>query len=70
MGIVTAFNLIIIKWKFDNGRISDAILDLVAFVIVCILFSGSTAALFVGMVASMCISIYLLFSPPKGLRRA
>ena len=65
MGIISAFNLIIIKWKFEHNRKPDAVLDLTAFLIVCFLFSGSTAALFVGMVASAFISVYLLISPPK-----
>lgn len=70
MGIVSAFNLLIIKWKFEHGRTLDGVLDLASFVVICYLFSASTEALFVGMVASMVVSVYLLISPPKVLSHA
>lgn len=68
IGIAVAFNIIVIKWKFDKGRTADAITDLCLFIVVTFVFSGSYGALVVGTVASALISIYLFISPPKGFQ--
>ena len=65
MGIITALNLIFIYWKFQKARYEDAILDIIAFFIIVKLLGSSTGGMFVGMVASLTISIYLFFNPPK-----
>ena len=65
MGIVTALNLIFIKIKFEQKRYEDAILDIIAFFIITQILGGSMGGMFVGMVASLIISIYLYFNPPN-----
>ena len=65
IGVAVFFNIVVIKWKYDKARYSDATLDFVCLVAVSILFSGSYAALVVGTIASALVSIYLLISPPK-----
>jgi len=65
MGAAVAFNIIIIKWKFDSGRTSDAILDTLVLVIVGFVFMGTISGLMVGTIASAIVSLYLLISPPK-----
>lgn len=65
IGVVVAFNFLVIYVKFTKNRISDAILDVSLLTIVSILFGGSYAGLVVATVASAIISIYLFFSPPK-----
>jgi len=65
MGIVSALNLIFIKFKFSKKRYGDATLDGLTFFLLTSFFTGSMGGMFVGMVASLVISIYLYFSPPE-----
>ena len=65
IGIATAFNFLILKWKFEHARYMDALLDLGTLAILSFLFSGSYAGLVVATVASAVISLYLLAFPPK-----
>lgn len=65
IGIVSAFNLIIIKVKLEKKRYEDAVFDLSLMALLAFLFSGSYGGMVVAMVASLAISIYLLISPPK-----
>lgn len=65
IGIVSAFNLIIIKVKLEKKRYEDAVFDLSLMTLLAFLFSGSYGGMVVAMVASLAISIYLLASPPK-----
>lgn len=65
IGIVSAFNLIIIKVKLEKKRYEDAVFDLSLMAVLAFLFSGSYGGMVVAMVASLAISIYLLISPPK-----
>lgn len=64
IGIISAFNLLIIKFKLDKKRFEDAILDTALMVVLAYLFSGSYAGMVVAMVASLVISIFLFISPP------
>lgn len=63
--IATAFNFLIIIWKFTHKRVIDASLDTIIFVSIAILFKGTITGLQIGMIASMIVSIYLLINPPK-----
>lgn len=65
IGIATAFNFLILKWKFEHGRFADAFLDITTLTILSFLFSGSYGGLVVATVASAFISLYLLAFPPK-----
>lgn len=65
IGIVSAFNLIIIKVKLEKKRYEDAVFDLSLMALLAFLFSGSYGGMVVAMVASLATSIYLLASPPK-----
>lgn len=65
IGIAVAFNILIVLWKYQHGRILDATVDGTLLVLVAIVFSGSTAALIIGTIGSAIVSIYLLFSPIK-----
>lgn len=64
-GIATAFNFIIIIWKFTHNRTLDGSLDLGGFVAIASLFSGTMSGMAAGMVASAILSLYLLVAPPK-----
>ena len=59
IGIISAFNLLIIKFKLDKKRFEDAILDTALMIVLAYLFSGSYAGMVVAMVASLVISIFL-----------
>ena len=65
IGLAAAFNIIVIKAKFERGRVLDGILDAAGLLFVTIVFSGSYGALVVGTIASAIFSIYLMISPPK-----
>jgi len=70
MGLITGLNFILIYIKFNIGRLADAALDLTAFAVICTLFStAGQGGLFVGMLASFVVSVYLWFKPPafKGI---
>ena len=64
-GIAVAFNLMVIKWKYEKKRYSDAALDATCLFIVTTVFSGTYGSLVVGTIASAIISIYLYIFPPK-----
>ena len=65
VGIAVAFNLLVIKVKYDKARYADALLDLSLLVLITVFFNGSFNALVTGTIASAIISIYLFFSPTK-----
>lgn len=65
IGIATAFNFLILKWKFEHDRYADAFLDILTLTVLSFLFSGSYGGLVVATVASAIISLYLLAVPPK-----
>ena len=65
IGVVAAFNMLIVKYKLERKRYEDALLDVSLMAVLAYLFSGTYAGMVVAMVASMSISLFLLFSPPK-----
>jgi hypothetical protein len=65
IGLVSAFNMLIIKFKLEKKRFADAVLDLFLMAVLGWLFKGTYAGMVVAMVASMSISLFLLVSPPK-----
>ena len=65
IGLVAAFNMLIIKYKLEKKRFADATLDLFLMAVLGWLFKGTYAGMVVAMVASMSISLFLLVSPPK-----
>lgn len=69
IGIATAFNFIVIIFKFKRLRYEDACFDLVIFAIISWMFAGTISGMSVGMVASAIVSIWLWFDPPKFLQK-
>ena len=65
MGIVTFFNLLVLKIKYEKGRTADLIMDVAALIVLNYLFGGTLTGMLVAMIASLCMSIYLWFWPPK-----
>lgn len=65
MGIVTFLNLIVLKIKFERGRTDDLVMDVAAIVVLNYFFAGTLTGMLVAMTASLCMSIYLWFFPPK-----
>lgn len=68
MGVVSFFNLMILKYKFEHDRIADLSLDIATLVVLSYIFGGTTTGMLVAMIASMLMSIYLWFYPPKFLQ--
>ena len=69
IGIATAFNFIVILFKFKRHRYEDACFDLAIFIVISYMFAGTISGMSVGMVASAVVSIWLWFDPPKFLQR-
>ena len=65
LGIALSFNFIIILWKFQHNRTSDALLDSTLLALVGFIFSSTITGLMIGTIASAIISLYLLAFPPK-----
>lgn len=69
IGIATAFNFIVILFKFKRHRYEDAFFDLAVFIAISYMFAGTISGMSVGMVASAIVSIWLWFNPPKFLQK-
>lgn len=69
IGIATAFNFIVIIFKFKRLRYEDACFDITIFAIITWMFAGTISGMSVGMVASAIVSIWLWFDPPKFLQK-
>ena len=69
IGIATAFNFIVILFKFKRRRYEDACFDLTVFIAISYMFAGTISGMSVGMVASAIVSIWLWFDPPKFLQK-
>lgn len=69
IGIATAFNFIVILFKFKRHRYEDAFFDLAVFIVISYMFAGTISGMSVGMVASAIVSIWLWFNPPKFLQK-
>lgn len=65
IGIVVAFNCLIIYAKVIAKRYLDAGLDFTLLAILSVVFGGSYAGLVVATIASAIISLALLIFPPK-----
>lgn len=65
IGIATAFNLIVLKWKFEKKRYEDMLLDVMALGALSWMFGGTLGGMIVAMIASAIISFYLFLYPPK-----
>ena len=64
VGLATAFNFIIIKWKIEKSRAADATLDIGVMVALGWMFGGTMSGMVVAMIASVAVSLYLLKYPP------
>lgn len=62
--VATFLNFAIVIWKFSSERILDGILDLGIFAVIAFLFQGTITGLQIGMIASMMVSVYLIFVRP------
>lgn len=65
IGIVTAINLIILKWKFEQERWGDLVLDVTSLYLLSVMFGHTMSGMVIAMIASAIISTYLYFNPPK-----
>ena len=65
IGCAVAFNMLVIKVKFERARWADGSLDLFLLALLSFLFMGSYAGLVVSTIASAIISVYLYIFPPK-----
>lgn len=64
IGIVTAFNVLVIKWKLEKQRYEDAAFDFLLLLGLSFVFAGTYAGMAVATITSLIISIYFMMSPP------
>ena len=65
IGLATAFNVIIIKWKFEHNRFDDAWMDIGVLIALSWVFGGTMGGMIIATISSAVVSLYLLASPPK-----
>lgn len=63
IGLITAFNFLIILWKYKHERHLEATIDSAIMIAIFYMFVGTISGMTVGMVASLVVSIVLLFNP-------
>lgn len=63
IGLVVALNILIVLNKFQREDYINASIDASLLVLVALVFSVSTAALIIGSIGSLVVSIYLIFQP-------
>ena len=68
IALFTAFDFLILKWKFEHGRYADFALDFLLLVVILNLFSGSLGGEIIGIISQVMVSLYLLVFPPKFLQ--
>lgn len=67
--LATVLNIVLLIIKFKRKRYEDAVLDTALLVLVFLVLKGSELMLLIGIFSSLCISIYLWFSPPNFIRK-
>lgn len=70
IGLVTAFNVLVIKWKLEKARYEDAVLDFILLLGLSYVFAGTYAGMVVATITSLVISIYFMISPPLFITNA
>lgn len=65
IGLATAFNILVIKFKIERKRYADGIFDAICLILLAGVLGNTLGGLIIGTIASAVISISLFFSPPK-----
>jgi len=65
IGIAAAFNLLVIKKKFDHKRWADGILDMILLIILSRMFGETGQGMIIATIGSAIISVALFVNPPK-----
>lgn len=65
IGLAVAANLIIVLRKAQAGQYMNALIDGTLLALVAVFFSVSTAALIIGTIGSLVVSLYLIKYPIK-----
>lgn len=65
LGLILAFDMLIIKWKFEHQRYADALLDITFFWCINMMFGGTLGGEIIAALATCIVSLYLLKFPPN-----
>ena len=65
IGVATAFAMLILKIKLEQGRYADVALDFMAMAVLSIFFGHTLGGLVITIIASTIISVYLWIFPPR-----
>jgi len=64
IAVCVFINFLLLKYKIEDGRWMDAVIDVSAMVILGYLFGGTMTGMAIAMAGGVLISIWLLFFPP------
>jgi len=64
IGMATAFALLILKIKLEQGRYADVILDFMMMSVLSMFLGHTLGGMVIAIIASTIISIYLWIFPP------
>lgn len=67
ISLAVACNVLSVVWKMRHNRVEDGVLDVVVFIAISSLFTGTISGMTVAVVVSAVISIYSLLFPPRFL---
>lgn len=59
IGLITAFNFLILRWKWQRGQYANLVMDVGSLVVLSALFGNTILGMLIAMVASMVISLFL-----------
>jgi hypothetical protein len=65
IGVASAFNFLIVKWKLEHERYADVAYDVIVLLSLGYLFGGTLGGMTIAMVASTLVSLHLMRYPPK-----
>lgn len=65
MALFVAMNFIVILIKYEKKRYLDFTIDVLILILIMSVFSATNESRAIGTFASMIVSIYLYFRPPK-----
>ena len=64
LSIIVVSNFILLKWKFENGRLADLFTDLVVLISLSWMFAGTMGGMIIALTSGFIMSVYLYFYPP------
>jgi len=65
IALAVVFNLVILRWKFNEGRYGDMALDFLSIALLTAMFGTTLGGMMIVAIAGTIVSLYLLVFPPE-----